>query len=523
MPGRRLNRNEKRLEAFWETPPANFDRPLLRQIRIDGGPGLRGVRNLLVPIPYPLTVICGKNGVGKSTVLALAALSARPPAQWRVYWGNTRPRTRPDARAHYTFSDFFYRSADAPSIDGLRLGWVSMHRGNEIELVEEYARRRWVPVVDAARHVANVREEREIDFIPMSRVLSGNELGALRTAFDKIENIESVVLTEESLTQLSYIMGRAYDHANIGIVRGLGLATCRSGVDYNGFDMGGGESSLIVILSRLQAIPRGGLLIIEEVELGLHAEAQVRLMKILIDACQEKKIQIICTTHSEAVIDSVPRIARVLMRQNGDGHQVLTGVSTRFAIHEMTGQAQPELAIYTEDKFASLLIEEALAGPLRSRIKTCYVGSNRSVARQAIAHLRLNPQIGALSVFDGDCTEAQVETWLREERAERDIHPDYLILPGNNLPPEAWAVEQLAIPDYRDALSQELNCTAGVADEHIRAMRVQLDEHDIGFTLGQRTGIDGENASRMIARAVGRRHPGLEPLRKRISVFLGAN
>jgi predicted ATPase len=83
--------------------------------------------------------------------------------------------------------------------------------------------------------------------------------------------------------------------------------------------MGGGESSIIVLLSRLQAIPQGGLVVIEEVELGLHAEAQVRLIEMLIGYCTERRLQIICTTHSEAVIDAVPRRARVLLKAERPG------------------------------------------------------------------------------------------------------------------------------------------------------------------------------------------------------------
>ena len=85
MPGRRLSHDEQRLLEFWDNLPADFPRPLLRQLRVEGGPGLRGIRRLVVPFSYPLTAICGRNGVGKSTVLALAALSARPPADWPVY------------------------------------------------------------------------------------------------------------------------------------------------------------------------------------------------------------------------------------------------------------------------------------------------------------------------------------------------------------------------------------------------------------------------------------------------------
>lgn len=522
MPGRRLSHVERRLADFWDNPPAGFHRPLLRQIRIEGGPSLRGISRLVVPMPYPLTVVCGRNGVGKSTVLGLAALSARPPAAWRVYWGNARPRTQPDARARYEFKDFFHQPRGAPTLDGLRLAWVSMDRGNEIEIVEQRVAGRWTRVGDAGRpQRAGDRPEREIDFIPMARVLPAMEFGTLRAAFNGGAADATEPLNADSLTKLSYIMGRPYDRAETSFIRGLGLANASSGATYSGFDMGGGESSVIVLLSRLQALTVGGLMVIEEVELGLHVEAQMRLMEVLLSYCLDRRLQIICTTHSEAVIDAVPRRARVLLRKNGQEHEALDNVSTRFAVHEMIGQAQPELIVYTEDKLASMVVEEGLAGPHRARIVVRDVGSNATLARQAIAHMRLNPGYAALSLFDGDCTDADVNGWLREERAERQLNPEWLILPADGLAPEPWMLRELATPAYRDALANALNCTPGEADGHIQAMAVQPNHHDCGFALAQRTGLSADDARRRIVRSVARTHPGLQPMRDKIAELLG--
>ncbi|MGQ9366512.1 ATP-dependent nuclease [Azospirillum sp. ST 5-10] len=489
----------------------------MRQLRLEGGPGLRGLTSLVMPFPYPLTVICGRNGVGKSTVLALTALSARPPADWGVYWGNTRPRTRPDTRLRYEFGDFFHRQRGVPKPNGLRLTWVLMDRGNELEIIDQMEGGRWVSVADAGRHRRpGNRPVREIDYIPMSRILPASEFGVLRAAFNGEALDRTETLDGSSLTKLSYIMGRHYERAEIRYVRGLGLSACTAGADYSGFDMGSGENSLIVLLSRLQAARRGSLLVIEEIELGLHPEAQERLMQVLISCCLERKVQIVCTTHSEVVIDAVPRRARVLLRRNGAEHEALDNVSTRFAVHEMMGRLQPELMVYTEDTFAGLMVEESLAGPQRARISVHDVGSNVTLARQAVAHLRMAPQLRALSTFDGDCTEAQVNRWIAEESAERDLRPEWLILPGDGLAPERWLVRELAAEAYRDALGRELNCTPAIAAGHIQAMQVQLDHHDCGHVLAQRTGLKPAAARRSAVRAVARSHPALQPLRDRI-------
>jgi hypothetical protein len=50
---------------------------------------------------------------------------------------------------------------------------------------------------------------------------------------------------------------------------------------------------------------------------------------------------------------------------------------------------------------------------------------------------------------------------------------------------------------------------------HVESMRIQLDQHDCGYVLAQRTGPGEEAARRMLIRAVARRHPGPESLRVR--------
>lgn len=518
MPGTRLNDTERRLADFWDNPPAQFVRPLLRQIRLEGALGLRGVQRLVMPFPYPLTVISGRNGAGKSTILGLTAISARPPDDWSVFWGNTRPRTNPNARKRYEFRDFFHRRRGDPHPNGLRLTWVLMDRGNETEFSEEMRNARWVVVRDADRHQRPVRPVREIDYIPMARVLPAAEFGLLRTAFAAHGQVEqTIALAQATLAELSYIMGRQYQQAETGFIRGLGLANCTAAAPYTGFDMGSGESSLIVLLSRLQTAPVGTLVIIEEVELGLHAEAQKRLVEVLLRYCEKKKLQIVCTTHSEVVIDAVPRRARVLLRRTGDGIEAIDNVSTRFAVHEMAGEAQPEVMIYCEDRFAAQIIEECLAGPTRTRVKIQDIGSNVTLARQSVAHMRMQGIGAAVSAFDGDCTEAEISGWINAERAGADIHPVWTILPGDGLPPERWLVGEFANPVYRDRLRDALNCTDEVVQSHIEAMTVQLDQHHCGRVLSNRTGLSQDIATQFIIRSVARDHPSLAPLQTLIA------
>jgi ABC-type transport system involved in cytochrome bd biosynthesis fused ATPase/permease subunit len=91
MPGTRLSITEKKLKRWWDSTP---DQPhaCLSAITVKGSPGLRGISDLELVFKYPISVICGRNGAGKSTILALAALAFEPPTGCASY--NAIKRTR---------------------------------------------------------------------------------------------------------------------------------------------------------------------------------------------------------------------------------------------------------------------------------------------------------------------------------------------------------------------------------------------------------------------------------------------
>src|SRR6476661_3369855 len=107
------------------------------------------------------------------------------------------------------------------------------------------------------------------------------------------------------------------------------------------------------------------------------------------------------------------------MRRMGDEHEAVTDISTRFALHDMRGSAAPELLLYTEDRLAAVLAEEALGGSLRSRVRLSDVGSSCTLARQAVSHLRAGGEVRAFCLYDSATTENQIQQWIASERGER--------------------------------------------------------------------------------------------------------
>lgn len=515
MPGRNLSNDERRLLEFWEAPPNNLPRPLLRAIEIDGGNGLRSLDSVRIPFNYPITAICGKNGTGKSTVLALSALAFHTPANWYIPWTNARRRSSMgEDRSYHIFQDFFVYGRNEQPPNGVNVTWRYFANGAESSLKFKKTVTRW--------GAYSRRPERELAYSPLSRVIPAFEMNSVRGAFRVPgANVRTLPFNQDYREYLAYVMGVNYQDVDVQRTERLSFANCRSQLRYSAFNMGGGESCAVELLQLLRELPPGGLLVVEEIESCLHPEAQVRLAEVLVKICLKKKIQIVCSTHSDVFLDALPRQARLLLTRQHGSSAVLEAPSTRFAMYEMRGVVQPELTIYCEDQAAAVLIEEAVSYADRTRLTIIEVGSNVTVVRQAVCHLRAGFPGQCVCVLDGDCSPQDVEGWIASERgADGHLAPAFEILPGNHLPPERWVLEQLAHEDYRNQFAEQLGCARDQAREHITAMGVELNHHDISYTLERRTGFDKSECTRRIMRSVAGNHPGLDAIKARIAGLL---
>lgn len=77
-------------------------------------------------------------------------------------------------------------------------------------------------------------------------------------------------------------------------------------LSYSEFHFGAGESSVIRMVSEIEAASQNALVLIEEIENGLHPVATRRMVEYLIDVALRKSIQSIFTTHSEDALMPLP-------------------------------------------------------------------------------------------------------------------------------------------------------------------------------------------------------------------------
>lgn len=514
MPGRNLSRNEEKLLRLWNNPPENVGFKQLRSVEVWSPSGIRGIQSLRLPFKYPIAAICGSNGAGKTTALSLAALAFHSPHGWHVHLGNANPKAHTGDRSYYRFTDFFRQGEGDGTIEETRVTW--RYFDGEETSVEFVKTDRWGNY--------SKRPERPVSYLSLTRILPAYEIsGLVRNFISTAEATTQCALTEESLRYLSFVIGKSYSSADVMNKRGLNFQKCTStAMTYTAFNMGGGEGSVIALLHILQTIPRGGVVIVDEIEAGLHLNAQRRLVDVLTKICISKQIQIICSTHSEFFIDALPRLARIVLKRTNAGHVVVESPSTRYAMYEMDGKCKPELTVYCEDVAAKTMLESALNHDLLIRLNIVTIGPDAKVIRQGISHMRSGFNMRCLCVLDGDVSEQQIQNWIRSERGEReDLELDYFILPGNGLPPERWVAEQLGHRAYIEKFSECFNCDEASAAAHVEAIRIEIDHHSIGYTLGQRVNLEAERCLCKIMDSVAPYHPQLDEIRNRVKELIG--
>jgi predicted ATPase len=501
MPGSRLSQTEQRLKSWWDNGAAGPPFPALKSIAISGTPGLRGITGLTINFPFPVTVICGRNGTGKSTILALAALGFQPP-NGHLPLAAIERKSGKKKSAHYTFGDFFFKGPSDPNISGVTIKWEFSGATPAKEITKQSDK--WMRY--------ETRPERPMHFVGLSRVMPPIEQRALRGHFKAgISNHQRHPLSDGMRSRLQEIIGKPYSEAASFLSsRNTRIRTCNAGIAYSGFNMGSGEDIVIGLLSLIEASPAGSLIVIEEIEVGLFPKAQEKLMEHLLELSWEKKLQFVISTHSDRILDRVPRLARILIQPGINGvHSVSYSPTTRFASSSMVGNSQSEAIVFCEDAFAATMCRGMLSLETAGRCEVTTIGSCSEIARATAYATKANSHSKLILGWDGDVTDADIRNWVGEARC-REVFSQSTIqnrtfplrLPGNT-PPERFVVQSLkGSPNGVSTLANELNCLEATAVNILEQCLSVSNVHDIPRRFSELSNsASDEEAARRLCKA----------------------
>lgn len=291
----------------------------------------------------PLTAILGPNGCGKSTILHALTCCYKP--------------VEGTDQQNWQFRDFFTPTTDA-SWAGSALEMVYSHRDGAKEfrnLRTEYRKNadRWSP------RYAN-RPERYVRFIGIKSCVPRIEEETYTSAI----NYQTEPHADAGLimAKMGTVFNRAYNELNIHRAarrRYPGLAF--DGTRYSALAMGAGEQRVLEILSAVFNAPKYALLLIDEIDLLLHTAALKQLINILFQRATDKSLQIVFTTHREAILDLKDMVSIKHIHTVKTVPKSYCFSNTKpDALRRLTGQQDRPLEIFVEDEMALAIVEYEL-------------------------------------------------------------------------------------------------------------------------------------------------------------------
>ncbi len=426
---------DKQLQEVWDALRADNSRRdhALQSIRIRN---LRGIQDLRVPFTYPVSVLAGPNGCGKSTVLFACACAYRDPKR--------KPK---DLTPSSLFPNFDNRRQQelSDSIERTELAFDYIHEGTNYPM--DWNRgKSWNRSFRGRK--GGKQPERTVYLRTLANLTNPSEVRGLLQLARK--EFETETLTPDLLIFAHRILRRRY--RNLSVIasgdRDLLFAETEDEqtTRYSEFHMSSGERAILRIsrdISRLE----NALILIDEIEAGLHPYTQQQTMLELQRIALRQKLQIIVASHSPVVLDSVPADGRLFLdRYERTAEVRLMPVWRDIFQKALYGQSRDQLSILCEDDIAESVIRGVLdmLNPVMDlRPDDVLVGRNTG-RDEFPAHVHTLGKFGKLRdflmVMDGDARDGKHKI---EQAAERYGHHARLVFLPGDASPEHWVWNRL--------------------------------------------------------------------------------
>ena len=295
---------------------------------------IRGFEDQVIKFDFPVTALIGPNGGGKTTVLGAAAcayISEKP-------------------------SRFFSKSG---SLDNSMQNWKILYELIDRDINAKESIQRTAKFKSYKWYRDNM--SRTVSIFGVSRTVPATERNEMRkcasTVFkydsSQVEKFNDLVVSAASKVLGKNLSGYSQikidDNGRVTLLQGL----TDNNISFSEFHFGAGESSVIRMIMKIESLDENSLVLIEEIENGLHPIATQRMVEYLIDFSKRKKSQVIFTTHSnDALLPLPPKAIWAAINKT-----LFQGKLNVKSLRTITGQIEASLAIFVEDEFAKMWIE----------------------------------------------------------------------------------------------------------------------------------------------------------------------
>lgn len=262
-------------------------------------------------------------------------------------------------------------------------------------------------------------EERQEYFIKYSRKLKEVIDGALlKLPYYRVERVaENRLLTPKQLENVNKILQKNYKSARYISHKLYDKEAFSPSVifetdarSYSECFAGSGELAVVSYVLALENLKKFDLLLLDEPETSLHPGAQTKLIEHLLRVVEDKLIQVIISTHSPTFVELLPASALVVLEETTAGVAARPGPTKASAFDRLGVIDKTKICILTEDKLLEAFVTQALrkvpkALREKATVVASEVGVSEMLSNQARAHMQASSKV--IMVLDGDQAPVQ--------------------------------------------------------------------------------------------------------------------
>ena len=409
--------------------------------------GIRGIDDIRVAFDYPVSVLAGGNASGKSTVLFAAACAYNvPTAKRRAFVPSTLfPYYRPrigrlqDVDPKITI-DFDYQEQGG----SYAMRWRRTKSWNPSFFGRKGGR----------------QPERQVYLRTLSNLTSPSEVRGVLSLSRLQSEPNETPLTAYQIEFAQRILPFSYSKVvDLSLEKkNLLFASQKSGAGYSELHMASGERAILRLAKEIAQLD-GALVLIDEVEAGLHPWVQQVLMLQLQQLALRNSLQIIVTTHSPVVLDSVPMNGRIFLDRDEAGRVTVLPPYRDIVQNALYGRSSDVLNLLCEDDVAEHILQgifDAFSSWDKFNRESVRIGRDTGAGEfpnHADAFRKFGQIQNFIFILDGDQRDKDIEQKI-QDKAGNAVRA--LFLPGNNAP-EIWIWNLLSqYPEhYSEALGTE--------------------------------------------------------------------
>jgi len=411
---------------------------------------LKGIRRLDFDVPEPgLWLLTGVNGSGKTSLLA---------ALYRIGYGRA-------------FQDYFKTTVGQDRIDAFSNTIIRYHiDGDTVSYA--YGGARWRPTPSKNSKVILNAPYQSVIFIGVdaSRIEPFPDEIQVRNTRDVADGVKETlyaVLRDQKWRSLKYVNTRRGTGSQAYLL--VKRRRNRRNSYYSEKNFSLGELCVLKLAKKLHSVANDSLLLIDEIEMALHPQAQVRLLDELRRIAEEKNLTVIFSTHSSTLIKSVNRKNIILLHDVGRRRfKAATNVFPAEVLGELAfdEEMNADFVLLVEDDQAKLFLEQLCALYMQGKARQPPSYSILPIGgyQQVMGFLEridllIPDYVGRCAFLDGDVEDTLIEARQNGSRSIVDLYDrvrgNVRFLPGT---PEVVLIDALeALEENNDRGSLRFN------------------------------------------------------------------